>query len=294
MLNFNELNYFLTVAQTQSFAQAGQRLGVSSSALSHSMKSLEGRLKLRLFNRTTRHVSLTDAGLQLYERLAPLYASIHSEVAVLQDFIDEPSGRVRINTSSTVAEDLLYPKLMPLLQQYPKINIEVVIDNGWVDIVKEGFDMGVRLGEDLAKDMIAVQISPPMKMVLVASAQYMAKAEPLDNLDALDRHTLIGMRLSSQHGSELEWEFSHQGKLQIYKPKPQFSINNHLRKQATLDGLGITWLPLFCVEKELANGQLLELLPDYAITYEPLFLYYPSRRGHSKVFNLVVEALRYL
>ena len=172
MQNFNELNYFLTLAQTQSFVKAGQLLGISSSALSHSMKNLETRLNLRLFNRTTRNVSLTEAGQQLFEQLFPLYQAINHEVDALNDFLNKPSGLIRINAPAMAVEAVLYPKLKPILNQYPKIRLEIVVDDRWADIVKEGFDMGVRLGNEVAKEMIAVPISAPLKMALVASPDY--------------------------------------------------------------------------------------------------------------------------
>ena len=273
MQNFNELNYFLTLAQTQSFVKAGQLLGISSSALSHSMKNLETRLNLRLFNRTTRNVSLTEAGQQLFDQLSPLYQAINQEVDALNDFLNTPLGLIRINAPVIAAEAVLYPKLKPILNQYPKIRLEIVVDDRWADIVKEGFDMGVRLGNKVAKEMIAVPISAPLKMVLVASPDYLAQHGSPKNIDDLQQHRLIGIKLSAT-------------------PKSQFSINNHLRLQAVSDGLGIAWVAHMSVADALNSGHLVELLPEYAMTYEPLYLYYPSRRGHSNVFKLIVDALK--
>lgn len=292
MQNFNELNYFLTLAQTQSFVKAGQLLGISSSALSHSMKNLETRLNLCLLNRTTRNVSLTEAGQQLFEQLFPLYQAINQEVDALNDFLNTPSGLIRINASAVAAEAVLYPKLKPILNQYPKIRLEIVVDNRWADIVKEGFDMGVRLGNDVAKEMIAVPISAPFKMALVASPDYLAQHSSPKNIDDLQQHRLIGAKLSAEHGSEMQWEFKYKKELITFTPKSQFSINNHLRLQAVSDGLGIAWIAHMSVADALNSGHLVEVLPEYAMTYEPLYLYYPSRRGHSNVFKLIVDALR--
>lgn len=292
MQNFNELNYFLTLAQAGSFVKAGQLLGISSSALSHSMKNLETRLNLRLFNRTTRNVSLTEAGQQLFEQLLPLYQAINHEVDALSDFLNTPSGLIRINAPAVAAEAVLYPKLKSILSQYPKIRLEIVVDNRWVDIVKEGFDMGVRLGNDVSKEMIAVPISAPLKMVLVASPDYLATHGAPKTLDDLYQHSLIGMRISAGHGAEMQWEFKHKKELITFEPKSQFSINNHLRLQAVSDGLGIAWIAHMSVADAIQSGQLVELLPEYAMTYDPLYLYYPSRRGHSNVFKLIVEALK--
>jgi transcriptional regulator, lysR family len=292
MQNFNELNYFLTLARAGSFVKAGQLLGISSSALSHSMKNLETRLNLRLFNRTTRNVSLTEAGQQLFEQLLPLYQAINHEVDALNDFLNTPSGLIRINAPAVAAETVLYPKLKSILNQYPKIRLEIVVDNRWVDIVREGFDMGIRLGNEIAKEMIAVPISDPLKMVLVASPDYLATHGTPKTLDDLYQHSLIGVRISAGHGSEMQWEFKYKKELITFEPKSQLSINNHLRLQAVLDGLGIAWIAHMSVADAIQSGKLVELLPEYAMTYDPLYLYYPSRRGHSNVFKLIVDALK--
>ena len=293
MYNLNELNYFITVAQTSSFVKAGQRLGISSSALSHSMRNLETRLNLCLFNRNTRNVSLTEAGEQLYRKISPLFDSINQEVNALNNFINIPSGTIRINAPSIAVEHIIYPKLRDFLPRYPLIKVEIQADNSWADIVKQGFDMGCRLGGDIAKEMIAVKISPSLKMVLVASPEYLIGKVIPKQIKELDEHRLIGMRISSQHGTELPWEFTQAGKTIKYHPHSQFMINNHLRKQAALDGLGITWTAKADVEKELASGELVELLTEFAITYDSFYLYYPSRKGHSNVFKLIVDALKY-
>ena len=288
MQNFNELNYFLILAQMQSFVKAGQLLGISSSALSHSMKNLETRLNLRLFNRTTRNVSLTEAG----QQLLLLYQAINHEVDALNDFLNTPSGLIRINAPAVAAEAVLYPKLKSILSQYPKIRLEIVVDNRWVDIVKEGFDMGVRLGNDVSKEMIAVPISALLRMALVASPDYLATHGTPKTIDDLHQHRLIGMRISAEHGSEMQWEFKYKKELITFEPKSQLSINNHLRLQAVSDGLGIAWIAHMIVADAIHSGQLVELLPEYAMTYDPLYLYYPSRRGHSNVFKLIVDALK--
>lgn len=293
MYNFNELNHFITIAQTASFVKAGKLLGISSSALSHSIRNLETRLNLRLFNRTTRNVSLTEAGKQLHKQIAPLFHSINEEVNALGDFLKIPSGTIRINAPNIAIENIIYPKLQNLLHRYPQIRIEIQSDNSWADIVKQGFDMGCRLGNDVAKEMIAVKISAPLKMVLVASPDYLKEKTAPKQIKDLDQHNLIGMRISTQHGTDLTWEFLENGKIIKYTPYSRFSINNHLCKQAVLDNLGIAWLGQPDVENELATGKLIELLTEFAITYEPFYIYYPSRKGHSNLFKLVIDALRY-
>ena len=293
MYNFNELNYFITIAQANSFVRAAKSLQVSPSALSHSMRNLEKRLDLRLFNRTTRSMSLTQAGEQLFKQVAPLFKSINEEVDALANFLDTPSGTIKINATSLAVEMILYPKLRDFLTQYPKIKIEIQADNNWVNIVEQGFDMGCRIGDDLAKDMVAIKISEPLKMALVASPDYLKNRTKPEQINDLDDHKLIGLKISSHHGAELSWEFNNNGNTIIYHHSSQLIINNHLRKQAALDGLGITWVGRLEVEKELAEGSLVELLADFAITFKPFYIYYPSRNGHSNVFKLVLEALKY-
>ena len=151
---------------------------------------------------------------------------------------------------------------------------------------------GIRLGNEIAKEMIAVPISDPLKMVLVASPDYLARHGPPKTLDDLYQHSLIGVRISAGHGSEMQWEFKYKKELITFEPKSQLSINNHLRLQAVLDGLGIAWIAHMSVADAIQSGKLVELLPEYAMTYDPLYLYYPSRRGHSNVFNLIVDALK--
>lgn len=292
MHNFNELSYFITIAKTNSFVKAGKLLGVSSSALSHSMRSLETRLNLRLLNRSTRNVSLTEVGQQLYQQLSPLFNSINDEVDVLNDFLNTPSGTIRINAPMLAAEKILYPKLRDLIRSYPKVKIEIQVDNSWADIIKQGFDIGCRLGEDVSQEMIAVRISEPLKMALVASPSYLIGKTHPETIEDLIEHQLIGMRISANHGSELVWEFNVNSRKVEFMPNSQFSVSNDLRKQAALDGLGISWFGRIAVEDELANGTLIELLPDFAMTYEPFYIYYPSRRGHSNAFKLVVDTLR--
>ncbi|MCO6547288.1 MAG: hypothetical protein J6583_05880, partial [Gilliamella sp.] len=241
----------------------------------------------------TRSVSLTEAGEQLYQKISPLFESINQEVNALNNFINIPSGTIRINAPSIAVEHIIYPKLRDFLPRYPLIKIEIQADNSWADIVKQGFDMGCRLGGDIAKEMIAVKISPPLKMALVASPEYLIGKVIPKQIKELDEHRLIGMRISSQHGTELPWEFLQAGKMVKYHPHSQFIINNHLRKQAALDGLGITWTAQTDVEKELASGELVELLAEFAITYDSFYLYYPSRKGHSNVFKLIIDLLKY-
>ncbi|WP_218058774.1 LysR substrate-binding domain-containing protein [Gilliamella apicola] len=172
---------------------------------------------------------------------------------------------------------------------YALIRVEIQADNSWADIVKQSFDMGCRLGDDLAKEMIAVKISPPLKMALIASPKYLIGKSIPKQIKDLDKHRLVGMRISVQHGTELPWEFTQKGKMIKYHSQSQFIINNQLCKQAALDGLDITWIARVDIEKELSSGGLVELLADFAITYDSFYLYYPSRKGHSNVFKLIID-----
>lgn len=289
--NLNELYYFIQIVQAGSFAKAANKLGVTSSALSQNIKSLEKSLGLRLLNRTTRSISPTEAGEKLLAQISPHFQAIVGGLNQLDDWRNSPLGTIRINTSEVAANLLLYPKLKTLMQNYPELKLEMVVDNRWVDIVEQGFDMGVRLGYALYKDMIAVKISDPVRMAVVASPDYLCGKPPVQAIADLQAHRLIGLRLSNQHG-ETQWEFKQNGERITFQPEPHFSINNGLRLQAARDGLGIAWLPDIMVKEAIAKGELVKLLGEYAMEYEPLYLYYPNRQGHSRAFELVVEALR--
>ena len=293
MENFNELHTFVQVARAGSFTQAAVRIGVSKSALSHSVSNLEERLGIRLFNRNTRNISLTDAGAQLFNQIEPLFAGIHQEVQALGDFHEQPKGSVRINCSDFAAQMVLYPRLRQFLQQNPQINVEIYCDNALSDIIRQGFDFGVRLGETLHDEMIAVKISEPFEMVTVARPAYLAEHGKPQNLTELAAHATIAMRYSAEQGNPAAWEFQQGDKIAVFLPQAHFSHNlNELLLQAALDGIGISWLPKLIAQTALADGHLIELFPDWAITYEPFYLYYPSRKGHSQVFKRIVDCLR--
>lgn len=289
--NLNELYYFLQIVQAGSFVKAADKLGVTSSALSQNVKNLEKQLGIRLLNRTTRSIAPTDAGEKLLAQITPHFAAIIGGLRQLDDFKDSLQGSVRINSSELAANLILYPKLMPLLAQYPDLRLDIVIENRWVDIVEQGFDMGIRLGYALHKDMIAVRISEPVRMAVVASPDYLAGKPKIKTIEDLTAHRLVGMRLSSKHGQDT-WEFRRSGETVSFSPEPHFSTNNSLRRTAAIDGFGIAWLPEMSVKTDLEEGRLVEVLSKYAMTYEPLYLYYPNRQGHSKAFEMIVEKLK--
>lgn len=290
--NLNELYYFIQIVQAGSFVKAADKLGVTSSALSQNVKSLEKALGIRLLNRTTRSISPTDAGEKLLAQITPHFQAIVGGLNLLDDWRNAPLGTIRINASEFATNFLLYPKLSGLLAQYPELKLDIVVDNRWVDIVEQGFDMGVRLGYALYKDMISVQISEPMRMAVVASPDYLKGKPTVQKIEDLRDHRLIGMRISNAHGQD-SWEFKVKNERVMFEPTPHFSVSNGLRHKAALDGLGIAWLPEMTVRADLQSGKLVELLGKYAMTYEPLYLYYPNRQGHSKAFELVVETLRF-
>ena len=290
-LNFNELYNFVQIIYAGSFTKAAEKLGVTTSALSQSVKSLEAQLNMRLLNRTTRSVSPTEAGSQLLAQIAPHFSAITDGIRNLDELRDEPHGTIRINTSEFSARQLLYPKLKPFMQANPHINIELMIENRWVDIVAEGFDMGVRLGYALFEDMISVRISEPFKMVVVASPAYLQGKSAVKKIEDLARHSLIAGRFSSSQGID-PWEFNVKGETVRFTPEAQFLSNGNLQYQAVKDGFGIGWLAWDIVKEDVANGELLELLPRFAKIYDPLYLYYPNRKGNSKAFQMVVDLLR--
>ncbi|RIY31192.1 hypothetical protein CKF54_07250 [Psittacicella hinzii] len=292
--NFTELTHFLLVAQYQSFVKAGDKLGISSSAISHSVKRLEDRLGVRLFNRTTRSVTLTEVGSKLYADLTPLFKSIDERVDSITEFLDEPRGTIRMNVSTIDAETIVYPRLKQLLLDYPKINLELSIDDSFVDIVSESQDMGIRFGNDVGENFIVVQVSPPTRFGLFASTEYLKKYGTPKIVEDLAQHQTIGMKLANNR-SETPWEFQIGNERKLYTPKSHFLTlpNLTLIKQAVLDGLGITLALPESFEKEIAEGKVAEVLKKYSITYEPRYLYYSSRKGNTTAFKMVVDALRY-
>ncbi|WP_040976964.1 LysR family transcriptional regulator [Necropsobacter massiliensis] len=290
-MKFDDLFAFVKVVQAGSFTLAAQQLGVSKSALSQTISNLEKRLNVRLLNRTTRNLSPTSAGEKLFADCAPTFATLQNSVRDLGYFQHNAGGTIRINTSEFVAEYVLYPKLKPLLLANPLLHIEFQIENTFVDIVEKGFDMGVRLGNAVQPQMIAVKISEPMSMAVVASPAYLANRPAVRTINDLSAHQLIGARLSADH-QPIEWEFSQGAQMIVYHPKLHFAANSRLRTQAVLDGLGIAWLPKAGVIELLKSGEMQELLSEWAITYDPLYLYYPDRHYHSKAFEMVLEALK--
>ncbi|MGO7960236.1 LysR family transcriptional regulator [Rhizobium leguminosarum] len=289
----NDLIAFLAVARAQSFTKAAGKLGVSQSALSHTIRGLEERLGLRLLTRTTRSVAPTEAGERLLVSIGPRLDEIESELAALSAFREKPAGTIRINAGEHAADAVLWPALQKLLPDYPDINVEIIVDYGLTDIVAERYDAGVRLGEQVAKDMIAVRIGPDMRMAVVGTPAYFdSRAKPRTPQDLTD-HNCINLRLPT-YGSVYAWEFEKDGRELRVRVEGQLVFNNiALRLNAVLAGLGLAYMPQDLVEAHLADGRLVRVLEDWCLPFSGYHLYYPSRRHTSPAFALLVDALRY-
>ena len=291
--NVDDLRAFIAVARERSFTRAAAQLGVSQSALSSTVRTLEARLGLRLLTRTTRSVSLTEAGERLLGRIGPRFDEIEREVAALSALRDKPAGTVRITAVEHAAETILWPALARLLAQYPDINVEIISDYAVTDIVAERFDAGVRLGEQVDRDMIAVRIGPDFRMAVVGSPSYLdTHPAPLGPQD-LTEHACICMRLPT-YGGLYGWEFRKAEQELTVRVRGRAVFNTvALMRQAALDGFGLAYLPEDLVDAALRQGQLTRVLADWCPLRPGYFLYYPSRREPSPAFALVTQALRH-
>ncbi|WP_449548999.1 LysR family transcriptional regulator [Lelliottia amnigena] len=291
--NFNDLLSFMVVARERSFTRAAAQLGVSQSALSHAMRNLEARLDVRLLTRTTRSVAPTEAGEQLLMRLTPHLLEIEQELTALRDRRDRPAGNIRLSAGEHAMSAVLWPVLKPFMAHYPDINIEVTVDNGLTDIVDGRFDAGVRLGEQIAKDMVAVRIAPDMQMAVVGSAAYFAKNGVPETPEQLEHHRCINMRLPTL-GGLYAWEFTHDGREIRVRVDGQLTLNSlPQRLDAAVAGLGLAYVPEASAAAQLADGRLTRVLESWCPSFEGYHLYYPSRRQHTTAFTLLVDALRY-
>ena len=291
--NANDLIAFIAVAQERSFTRAAAKLGVSPSALSHAMRSLEKRLGLRLLTRTTRSVTPTEAGERLFRTIRPRFEEIDSEVAALSELREKPAGTIRITADEHAVSSVLWPALRKLLRDYPDIKVEIVTDYGLTDIVAARYDAGVRLGGIIAKDMIAVPIGPDMSMAAVASPSYFADRPKPRAPQDLTTHNCMNLRLPT-HGGLYAWEFEKNGRELRVRVEGQLVFNSITPiLEAALDGFGVAYLPLDQVQRYLDNGRLIQVLSDWSPPFSGYHLYYPSRRQTTSAFAKVVEALRY-
>ena len=291
--NFNDLLSFMVVARERSFTRAAAQLGVSQSALSHAMRNLEARLEVRLLTRTTRSVAPTEAGEQLFMRLSPHLLEIEQELTALRDTRDRPAGNIRLTAGEHAMSAVLWPVLKPFMAQYPDINVEVTVDNGLTDIVDGRFDAGVRLGEQVAKDMIAIRIAPDMLMAVVGSADYLHRFGVPETPEQLDQHRCINMRLPTR-GGLYAWEFERDGRELRVRVEGQLILNSlPQRIDAAENGLGLAYVPEDAVQDALAEGRLVRVLEAWCPAFAGYHLYYPSRRQHTSAFSLLIAALRH-
>jgi DNA-binding transcriptional LysR family regulator len=291
--NLNDLVAFLAVARERSFTRAAAQLGVSQSALSHTIRTLEARLGLRLLTRTTRSVATTEAGERLMRNIGPRFEEIETEIQALGALRDKPAGTIRITAGEHAANEILGPALARFLPRYPEINVEVMVDYGLTDIVAERYDAGIRLGEQVAKDMIAIRIAPDMRMAVVGAPDYFAKHKKPKVPQDLTAHNCINIRLPT-YGGLYAWEFEKDGRELKVRVEGQLVLNNGaMRLRAVTEGLGLAYLPEDVARPLIAEGRLIRVLADWCPPFQGYHLYYPSRRQSSPAFALLVDALRY-
>jgi len=291
--NFNDLIYLVMVARERSFTRAAAKLGVSQSALSHSIRGLEERLNTRLLTRTTRSVASTEAGERLIQSVAPMIAEIEKSLQDLADNQENPAGNIRITAGEHALSSTLWPLQKPFVQRYPDVNVELSIDNTLTDIVSGRFDAGVRLGEQVEKDMVAVRIGPDWKMAIVATPDYFAQHGVPQTPYELQNYRCINMRLPT-FGGLYHWEFSKDGKAIRVKVEGQLVFNTlSARIDAALSGMGIACVPEDSVSSYIAEGKLQSVLLDWCEPFTGYYLYYPSRKQHTAAFSKLIDAVRY-
>lgn len=291
--NLNDYVAFITIAREKSFTRAAAQLGVSQSALSHTIRSLEASLGVRLLTRTTRSVSPTDVGQRLLDNLAPRFDEINDEIAAIGEELEKPTGTIRISATDYAIRTLLWPKLSPVLKRYPKINVEMINDYGLTDIVANRYDAGVRLGEQVTNGMISVRIGPDLRFVAVASPEYLKKNGTPETPFQLTKHRCINLRLPS-HGGFYVWEFKNDGKEVRARVEGQIVFNTVFQTvDAAADGYGIAHVPEDLATEYIRQGKLTLILEDWTPYWEGLHIFYSSRRQSSNAMKIVVDALRY-
>jgi len=291
--HLDDLVAFLAVAREQSFTKAAAKLGVSQSALSHIMRALEARLGIRLLTRTTRRVAPTAAGERLLNTLGPRFEEIEAELAALSELRTKPAGAIRISATEYAADAILLPKLAKLLRDYPDIKVEIAVDYGLTDIVAQRFDAGVRSGEQVGKDMIAVRIAPDMRMAVVGTPAYFRKRPEPKRPQDLIEHNCINLRLPT-HGGLFAWEFEKAGRELKARVDGQLTFNTTAQMlNAALAGFGLAYVPEGLVQPHVAKGRLKRVLADWCPPFSGYHLWYPNRRQSSAAFSLFVEALRW-
>lgn len=291
--NFNDLLAFIAVARERSFTRAAAQLGVSQSALSHTIRALESRLGLRLLTRTTRSVSPTEAGERILQRVAPRFVEIEAELMAVTELRDKPAGTIRITATDHATNTVLWPKLSKVLHKYPEIKVEIMTDYGLTDIVADRYDIGIRHGDQVAKDMIAVRIAADMKMAIVGSPTYLEnKPQPKKPQDLM-QHNCINLRLPTL-GGFYAWELKKGSREVQVRVEGQLSFNGSYHMlDAALAGYGLAYLPSDLVQAHVTAGRLVRVLDDWCPTFPGLHAYYASRSESSRALALVTDSLRY-
>jgi DNA-binding transcriptional LysR family regulator len=291
--NINDILVFLAVARERSFTRAAAKLGMTQSALSHIIRGLEERLGVRLLTRTTRSVSPTDAGERLLQNVGPRLEEIEAEIAAVSDLGDKPAGTIRITAIDHVVDGVLWPRIAPLLPQYPDLHVEISADYRLVDIAAERYDIGVRWGDQVEKDMIAVRLAPDVKMMIVAAPAYFAHRPVPASSQDLMKHNCIGLRLASS-GGLYAWELRHEGQDLELRVRGQLVFNSAYQiLHAALSGCGLAFLPEDLAGEHVRAGRLTSVMEDWCPSFPGLHAYYPSRRQNSRALALVIDALRW-
>ncbi|MFK0166625.1 LysR family transcriptional regulator [Rhizobium sp. NPDC090279] len=291
--DINDLMVFLMIARERSFTKAAAKLGVSQSALSHTIRQLEERLGVRLLTRTTRSVSPTEAGERMLASIGPLFDEIGTAIDELNTLRDKPAGTIRLTAGDYQIQHYIWPKLRSFLHQYPDIRLELDVNYGLQDIVRDRYDAGVRFGEQIAKDMISVRIGPDVRFAVVAAESYFASRDIPIHPKELTQHRCINLRLPT-HGGLYAWEFEENGRELKVRVDGQLVFNTIYNVlEAALDGFGFAYVPEDIAKPYLETGRLCRFLEDYSPYWEGFHLYYPSRRQSSPAFSLLVSALRH-
>lgn len=284
---------FLAVAREGSFTRAAAQLGISQSTLSHTVRDLEERLGIRLLTRTTRSVSPTEAGERLLRNIGPRFEEIEAEVEALSELREKPAGTIRLTASDHAFNAVIWPKLAKLLPDYPDVTVEVFLDNALTDIAAERFDAGVRMGERVAKDMIAVRVGPDIRFAVVGTKSYFARRPPPTTPQELTEHVCINQRFSI-NGGLWAWDFERDGRKLKVRVDGQIVLNGTLEiLEAALAGFGLAYVPEDVAERHLESGRLMRVLDEWSPPWPGYHLYYPSRRQASPAFALLVDALRF-
>jgi len=291
--NINDILAFLAVAQERSFTRAAAKLGISQSALSHTVRALETRMGVRLLTRTTRSVSPTEAGERLMQTVAPRLEEIEAEIAAVSELGDKPAGTIRITAIDHVIDSVLWPRLSKMLPQYPDLRVEISVDYRLVDIAAERYDIGVRWGDQVQKDMIAVRMTPDVPMTIVGSPEYFKTHRVPESAQDLMRHNCITLRLSGT-GGLYAWELRHRGRELEVRVNGQATFNGAYQMlNAALSGNGLAFLPEDVTQPYVNSGRLRRVMDDWCPTFPGLHAYYSSHRNSSRVLRLVVDAIRY-